>query len=377
MQRGPVVDDRDGEQRAVEVGVLDQRPIAQQAERLVEANIGRSVAGRRPPDVTADPSLQHRPLLVEVRPAVSFRERLPLLAGHQPELRQQGGQHVVIGRPSGRHQRRGAASRLEVGQQLPRTSVVDRQAHADPGQTVAVGGGVGAQLDGAEHGMVLVEDAHAEVHGPPRVGPLAAGDLDHGADAQRGRLVDDRRPDRPGGQLHELVRTLDVVLPDTDLRRQQHRPQGLHAVAERLELGGVGGQLAGEIRCRMGGRPCPQHDRASERRPCRTPPSGEPCDAFLGCLDPTRDVAAGQTGLRGDEQALGDVEVALGRLRLHDSAVGDLPRLVEEVGLQQGPGVIESERTHHRTVVAALVKNPAARSNDSKAAGRSPISTST
>ena len=50
------------------------------------------------------------------------------------------------------------------------------------------------------------------------------------------------------------------------------------------------------------------------------------------------DVAAGEVGLCGDEQALRQLEVPLRGLRLDDGVVRRLDGLVEQVGLQQRAG---------------------------------------
>ena len=84
----------------------------------------------------------------------------------------------------------GPPSCLQLGEQLAGSMVVDRQAHADPGQVVAVLRCMGTQLDGAEDDLVVGEQAHTAVDGASGVGVPITGMGDEGADAQRGDLVE-------------------------------------------------------------------------------------------------------------------------------------------------------------------------------------------
>ena len=60
--------------------------------------------------------------------------------------------------------------------------------------------------------------------------------------------------------------------------------------------------------------------------------------------------------LGGDEQALGEVEPALGLLRLRHRAVGELHRLAEQIGLEQRSGVVEPQRVRERSLVAMALE---------------------
>ena len=76
--------------------------------------------------------------------------------------------------------------------------------------------------------------------------------------------------------------------------------------------------------------------------------------AALGGIGGTGDVAAGEVGLGGDEQALRQLEIPLRHLRLDDGAVRRLDGLVEQVGLQQRAGVVEPHGTGERSFVSGL-----------------------
>ena len=57
---------------------------------------------------------------------------------------------------------------FEVGEQLASAVVVDGELHADAGQTDARRSRERPQLDGPEHGVVVIEDPHALVDGAAR-----------------------------------------------------------------------------------------------------------------------------------------------------------------------------------------------------------------
>ena len=138
----------------------------------------------------ADATFQRPPSPREVAVGTASLDGRALLRGDDTELGQQLGEHLVFGRAGGGQQRYGPPRCLQLGEQLAGPMVVDRQAHADPGQVVAVLRGMGAQLDGAEDDLVVGEQADAAVDGAPGVGAPVAGMGDEGADAQRGDLVE-------------------------------------------------------------------------------------------------------------------------------------------------------------------------------------------
>ena len=107
------------------------------------------------------------------------------------QLGQQVGEQLVLRGSTDREQRRRAARRLEVGEQLPRPAIGDRQTHTDRRHPVAVGGGVGPQLDGTERGLLLGQQAHPDVDGPPGAPPVTLRQLDERPHPQRRRLLHD------------------------------------------------------------------------------------------------------------------------------------------------------------------------------------------
>ena len=82
----------------------------------------------------------------------------------------------------------------------------------------------------------------------------------------------------------------------------------------------------------------------------------EVSDAAPGGVGRGSDVAAGEVGFGGDEQALGQLQVSLSGLRLDDGPVRRLDGLVEQVGLQQRAGVIEPHAAGERPFVSGLGK---------------------
>ena len=303
--------------------------------------------------MAADAAFEHDPFLVEPGPSIGIGHRLPLLAADQPQPGELLGEHVVIRRARRGQQRGRAAGRFELGEQLARASVLDRQPDADARQAVAVGRGVGAQLECPEHGLVVGEQTHAEVDRPARPGAVAAGRLEEGADPQGGRLVDDGRAHGAGGELHQLVRAVEVTELDAQLGGQEVGPQGVGPAAERVEHRGVGGDLAGELDRRTLDGPRPQQHRPGERRPCRTVAVIEGVDAALGGLDRRGEITTCEVRFGGDEQALGQIELGLCLVGLDDGPLGHLARLLQQVGLEECSGVVEPERPRHRAVVAA------------------------
>ena len=207
--------------------------------------------------------------------------------------------------------RRGAARPcacgFEVGEQLASAMVVDGELHADAGQTDARRSRERPQLDGPEHGVVVVEDPDALVDGP-------AGSLRTARAATPGSRDPQRR-----SQLHGRA-----AGGATSLRAAARWPgRGGAARCAARPPRGADGRLRGGSR--TGGafvRWPPSARPARARRPAAAPAaarsgrgaaqagrswSTKPHAALCGVG--AGDVAAGEVGLGGDEQALRQLEV--------------------------------------------------------------------
>ena len=263
---GPVADDRHGEQRAVEVGVLDRGPDRRAAAATRRG--GTSAACRRPA-----PAARGRgsgapapPAPRRGRPRRLPSADAPPAAGwstSRSSVSSSASTSSSGGRAAGSNDavRRVASSWASSSRGRPSSIASRTPIRARPSLLAAAW---------ARSSMAPSTAWWSARRRTPRLtARRASARLPRATRAGRGPAARTaggrrRRPDRPGGELSSARSAPSrSPRPTRSSAAKQRRPAtASHPVAERLELGGVGRELAGELRRRTVDRPRPQQHRA-------------------------------------------------------------------------------------------------------------------
>ena len=361
VQPHPARGQRDRDERAVGVDELEQPGVAQPCGQFVDGGgrrqgIRRPAAVQRPlPDAPLQGRLpgQQRPGLLAPAGAVQL---VDLQDGPA-----QGGEHLrglrVVRRAArALHEQPGRPAALGPLQHVARTPRTQRDAQPELGQCGAVPGRVRPDVDGAQHGAVLVEQPQAgrgsrrgHLAGCPRRRAASASAYQPRARSIAGPAR------RVPGRLAQMRGGLGVLLrggaAGSRSRMRASRADDGQRAAVSVRVTSRAARTSA-ARAHPSGQRRAQHQEPGERGPLRPVLAAELPRRPPGVRQRGRGVAVEQGGLGEDQPGLRQLHVAAAAGVLRDGLLRRLARLADQPHREQEIGPVDQQLAQAAVLLA-------------------------